>query len=220
MNIDLLSIFIHCGLNKRRKNQKYYCPFCNTWNFDLQLDEATCSCGNCDFSGSATEFYAKLKDIPMYRSRYELEKLLENGTIWLRQRTRQEAIQEASRILEFLAYVRMYWAFYGQNRENQEYHRLNSGIAKSSFNRVINGDIEHVAKKPLYMAIAYLKSQIDIDDFKATLAKGPLHFEPEANELLNSKTQLRKFQYQHHTQAHFAKRSMKLSEAVESPNRA
>jgi hypothetical protein len=88
----------------------------------------------------------------------------------------------------------MYWAFYGHNRENQEYHQLNSGIAKSSFNRVINGDIEHVAKKSLYMAIAYLKSQIDIEEFKTTLAKGTLHFEPEVNELLHSKTQLRKFQ--------------------------
>lgn len=194
MNIDLLSIFIHCGLNKRRKNQKYFCPFCNTWNFDLQLDEATCSCGNCDFSGNAVEFYAKVKGIPKYQSFRELNKLREDGTIWLRKRTRQEAVVALSKDLEFLAYVRMYWAFYGHNRENQEFHQLNSGIAKSSFNRVVNGDIGNVAKEPWNLAIVYLKSTIDIEKFKTDLATGALNFEAEANELLNSKTQLRKFQ--------------------------
>lgn len=194
MNIDLLSLFIHCGLNKRRKNKKYFCPFCNTWSFELQLDEATCRCGNCDFSGSAIQFYARLKEIPDYRSLRELTKLLGDGTIWLRKRTRQEAVVALSKDLEFLAYVRMYWAFYGHSRENQEYHQLNSGIAKSSFNRVVNGDISNVAKVPWNMAIAYLKSKIDIEGFKVELTKGALLFEAEANELLHSKTQLRKFQ--------------------------
>lgn len=194
MNIDLLSIFIHCGLNKRRKNQKYLCPFCNAWDFDLQPDDSTCSCGNCSFSGSATQFYAKLKDIPMYRSRYELEKLLDAGTIWLYKRTRKEAVEKLSKDLEFLAYVRMYWAFYGHDRENQKYHQLDSGIAKSPFNRVINGDFCHVAIDVWNMVIAYLDSKININEFKAVLAAGALHFEPEANELLHSKTQLKKFQ--------------------------
>lgn len=194
MNIDLLSIFIHCGLNKRRKNQKYFCPFCNTWNFFLQPDEAECSCGNCGFSGNAVEFYAKLKNIPKHQSFRELTKLREDGIIWLRKRTRKEAIEKLSKDLEFLAYVRMYWAFYGHSRENQEFHQLNSGIAKSSFNRVVNGDIGNVAKEPWNLAIVYLKSTIDIEKFRTDLATGALNFEAEASELLNSKTQLRKFQ--------------------------
>ena len=194
MNIDLLSIFIHCCLNKRRKNKKYLCPFCNAWDFELQVDDSTCSCGNCDYSGNSVELYAKLKGIPKHQSFRELTKLLEDGTIWLYKRTRKEAVEKLSKDLEFLSYVRMYWAFYGHNRENQQYHQRNSGIAESPFNRVVNGDIGNVAKEPWNMAIAYLKSQINIDEFKTVLAAGPLHFEPEANELLHSKTQLKKFQ--------------------------
>ena len=69
---------------------------------------------------------------------------------------------------------------------------LTQAVPKAPLTASLMGDITNVAKEPWNMAIAYLKSQINIDEFKTVLAAGALHFEPEANDLLHSKAQFKK----------------------------
>lgn len=187
MKIEFLDVFIHCGLDTVQKSGKYLCPFCGKYAL-VEYDDAKCHCHSCKFLGNIFRFYSQIKDIPYEEARSKLIEAYNSNKIKLHKSTPKEALKRLREDLHYLAMVRMYFSFYNSSRTNKKYYQQLSGIPQATFSRVINGDIKSTSREEWNRVIVFLRSKLDIDQFKRDLAKEAMCFNDEAYELLKSQS--------------------------------
>lgn len=165
---DVMSL---AGFSTHKKSGNMVCPFCGKKSFKAYPDQkAQCHNKTCGWHGDALQFYTDHKGISRNEAFKELAVALELKAIKFKQKklTFAEATNALAKDLEFLAWCRMYFAFYNTDRVNQKIYADKSNLSQSAFNKILNGNVSNIItwKK----ALNILRIEIPIDKFKKDLA--------------------------------------------------
>jgi hypothetical protein len=172
VDIGFIEIMGLMGASTKMKSTNNYCPFCGKPSLKLYPDTRKAHCHNesCAFHGDPILMYAKWRGLEYAEAVSELAQKYEKGL--LRQKTAttlDEARKELAEDLMFLAWVRMFLAFYNDSERDFAYYQQRSGESKAVFSRVLNGQIEDTSHERWKRVIAFLKSDIDLKGFIAKL---------------------------------------------------
>lgn len=171
---DVLEI---CNVDLRKKSGNLKCPFCQVQSFKIYPEQkANCHNLACKWHGDAIQFYGDYKNISRAEAFKELAEKLKIGELKFSKKTLTyaEALEAFSKDLEFLAWCRMYFAFYGNKRVNQQIYAEKANLSQSAFNKILNGNLGNLItwKKTLNV----LKTELRIEQFKKDLKIGNQYF--------------------------------------------
>jgi hypothetical protein len=142
---------------------------------------AKCHNAACGWHGNGADLYAKIKGISKHEAYKELaphaKSLIKKDKI-----TFKQALDKIADDLLFLAYVRMYFAYYGNERKNQKFYQEKYGASKKTFSFVINGNFESVSFLKWNEIVTLLRQDINIERFKSDLKIGKKKFVREIND--------------------------------------
>lgn len=165
------------GEYTQEKSGNIKCPFCKKYSFRIYPDNrAKCHNEGCKWNGDAIQFYADYNNISRNEAFNELGIHLKSGKLKLlsKEQTYHEAKESLAKDLEFLAWCRMYFAFYKNDRVNQQIYAEKSDLSQSAFNKILNGNMGNATtwRKTLNV----LRQEIDINIFKKDIKKGFHYF--------------------------------------------
>lgn len=192
MDIGFIEIMGLMGGSTKMKSTNHYCPFCGMGTLKLYPDTRKAHCHNdgCGFHGDPIFMYAKWRGIEYAEAVTELAQKYNQGLLRRKTATTlDEARKELAEDLKFLAWVRMYIAFYNSLKRDFAYYQKRSGESKAVFSRVLNGQIEATSYERWKRVIAFLKTEIDLKSFIARLNDASSFenavFDSYSNEVLN-----------------------------------
>lgn len=184
IQVDFESVLCFLGVNITKKNGNIRCPFCGKNSFRIYDDTQKGYCHNksCRFNGNALDFCMKYENCSKDEAYQKLINMLRKNEKSILQ-TYNDAFNELASDLNFLAWVRMYAAFYGNSRFNQKEFCKKLDITTSTFNKILNGNLGNglTWRKTLNV----LKNEINIDKFKNDLKSGTQFFKNFINENKN-----------------------------------
>lgn len=175
--VDFEDVLLLAGCDITAKSGNIKCPFCQTRSFRIYPDQkAKCHNDLCNWYGDAAQFYADYKDMSRHEAIKELaDKLdLKKSIVQLKEQTYDEAKKSLSEDFEFLAWCRMYFAFYGDKVVNQKLYADKCGLSKSTFSKIMNGMMGNAITWRKTLNI--LRQEIDINRLKKDMQKGARYF--------------------------------------------
>lgn len=179
--IDFVDIFNLCGLSGDKQRGNLCCPFCRKWAF-TDYGDSKAHCHACDWSGNAIRLYADLESITYDEARGHLFEEFRGGRIQIRKKTYEEAFSSLAADLDFLARARLYFEFYKHRRRNKRYYQDQSGLSRSHFSKVINGDFDKVSKDIWERSLSFLRQSLDLKQLEADLNKGVAYWKDSMKE--------------------------------------
>jgi hypothetical protein len=144
--INYQDLFIELGLDPIAKSGNLVCPFCNKRAF-TPYDNGQAHCHACSWHGNAIMLWAEAKRIGRKEAFAELAELYHLKRIKVKKRTRIEALKSLASDLDFLAWARIYFAFYKSERTSAARLQEESGYSRSHFTKVMNGQFDMVSRK-------------------------------------------------------------------------
>lgn len=163
------------GLDMETKRGNLRCPFCSQWAFK-DYGDGKAYCHACKWSGNAIRLYADVESIPYEEARSHLFEAFKLGGIRLKPKSYEETLDSLASDLDFLARARMYFEFYKHRRRNKKYYQDRSGLSRSHFSKVINGDFDKVSKAMWDRSLAFLRQSLDLRQLDADLRKGAAYW--------------------------------------------
>ena len=182
MTIDIKDILSLLNLPIKTKSTNIECPFCKTYSMKAYPDGgAKCHNKICGWHGNGADLYAKVKGISKLEAYKELtphtKTLIKKGNI-----TFKQALDKVAEDLHFLANVRMYFAYYGNERKNQKFYQEKYKTSKKTFSFVINGNFEDVSFFKWNEIVTLLRQDINLESFKYDLKIGKKKFLQQIND--------------------------------------
>ncbi|BDQ38862.1 hypothetical protein SYK_32220 [Pseudodesulfovibrio nedwellii] len=125
--IDYQSLFAELGLDAATHNGNHVCPFCGMKAFTPYRDNGVARCHSCGWGGNAINLVAKVKSVDNDEAFAALVKMYNLKLIALKPKTRKDAIGQLANDLDFLASVRLHFAFYKSERMGAAHYQRRSG---------------------------------------------------------------------------------------------
>jgi Cft2 family RNA processing exonuclease len=163
--INYQDLFIELGLDPIAKSGNLVCPFCNKRAF-TPYDNGQAHCHACSWHGNAIMLWAEAKRIGRKEAFAELAELYHLKRIKVKKRTRIEALKSLASDLDFLAWARIYFAFYKSERTSAARLQEESGYSRSHFTKVMNGQFDMVSRKAWDAIVLLLRQSIKPDELR------------------------------------------------------
>lgn len=174
--IDFQELFFELDLDHSLHGGNLICPFCQKKSFKDYRD-GKAYCHSCKWSGNAIRLYVEMKHVTKQEAYNALVELYKLERIKPKQKTTQEAVDSLSKDLEFLAWCRMHFAFYGSDRIGMRHCQEQAGMSRSQFSKIINGHFDQVSPRSWHTALLILRQTIDIKGFRRDIKEGKLLWE-------------------------------------------
>ncbi|WP_272700881.1 hypothetical protein [Desulfovibrio sp. Fe33] len=163
--INYQDLFVELSLDPIAKSGNLVCPFCGERAF-TPYDNGQVHCHACSWHGNAIMLWAKVKGIDNKTAYAELAELYKLNRIKAKKRTRSEALKSLANDLDFLAWARLYFAFYKSDRISPARLQEASGYSRSHFTKVMNGQFDKVSRKAWDEIVLLLKQSINPDELR------------------------------------------------------
>lgn len=195
MNLTIEFTDVLCLVNAdiQEKCGNLKCPFCGVQSFKIYRgmnETAKCHNKKCGWNGNALQFYAKYKDITYKDAFKELAESLRLGEIKFSPKiqTYDEALDEFAEDLNFLAWCRMYFAFYRRNITQKTFYEK-AGLSQSAFNKILNGNIGD--KITWRRTLSILRNDVPINQLKKDMKMGAEFFKIDIDKAAVSKFRIK-----------------------------
>jgi hypothetical protein len=163
--INYQDLFVELSLDPIAKSGNLVCPFCNKRAF-TPYDNGQAHCHACSWHGNAIMLWAEAKRIGRKEAFAELAELYKLNRIKAKKRTRSEALKSLASDLDFLAWARIYFAFYKSERTSAARLQEESGYSRSHFTKVMNGQFDMVSRKAWDAIVLLLRQSIKPDELR------------------------------------------------------
>ena len=167
-SIDFRDLFVEQDLDATLHGGNFRCPFCGTKAFKA-YDDGRAHCHHCEWHGDAVALYSALKDVDRQQAYTALAELYGLGRIKPKTKTLAEARKGLVDDLEFLAWCRLYFAFYKNQRSGLEHYQRRSGFSRPQFSKVLNGRFDLVSRKAWNQVVLALRQSLNIGQLKRDL---------------------------------------------------
>ena len=176
IEVDFLSVLIDLGLAKRKRpTGNYDCPFCGRTSLKIYPDKKG-HCHACEWDGDAIKLYQDSQNVSRHQACQDLGVAWATDRIKFTPQTYEEAKEELARDLEFLAWLRMYLAFYDRpDRIDRKMLADKAGISEGELSKTINGRVGNA--KSWRKTLNVLRLDIPLKKFKEDLGLGIKYFE-------------------------------------------
>lgn len=177
LQLKFESVMDLLNLDMRQKYGNYTCPFCDEESFTVYPDQkAYCHTKSCQWSGNALQLFCDIEKVSIHDAYKSLSIALDKKFIQPVEQTYGEAKASLAKDLEFLAWVRMYLAFYDRPAiTGRAMLQKKAGLSKGEFSKVINGRVGNGLTWRKTLAV--LRSEIHMDKFKKDLKLEEKFFE-------------------------------------------
>lgn len=165
-SIDFNDLFAELGLDPTAHSGNLACPFCGKKSFTPYRDNGVARCHACGWSGNAINLFAQVKGVDNKEAFAALVGLYDAKTIKLKPKTRKEAVEQLASDLDFLAWVRLHFAFYKSERMGAAYYQKKSGYSRSHFTKVLNGQFDKVSRKAWSEIVLMLRQSINVGQLR------------------------------------------------------
>ena len=166
--INYQDIFIELDLEPTTHSGNLTCPFCNKESFST-YDNGQAHCHACSWHGNSVKLWAEVKGIDRTTAFKELAELFGHDRIKPRAKSRKEAIDGLSHDLDFLARVRVHFAFYKTHKMGPSHYQRQCGYSQSHFTKVMNGQYDKVSRKAWNEIVLFLRHSIDVEQINRDL---------------------------------------------------
>lgn len=160
------------------KSGNFICPFCQHQSLKpYKNNQLHCHTQSCQWHGDAIDLYSGVKSVSRNEAFAELSKSF--SQIKLTPITQSQALNNMAKDLEFLSWVRMYFAYYGNDRENQQFYANKYNTTKKTFSLIINGEFDKISPITWHKITNSLRIDININEFKKDIKKGKSKFKDD-----------------------------------------
>jgi hypothetical protein len=163
--IDFRSLFGELGLDIKTHSGNLRCPHCARKAFKPYPD-GRAHCHACAWHGDAIQLYADVKEIDRNQAYAKLAELYNLGKVKVKPKTRDEAMVGLACDLEYLAWCRMYFAFYQDSRAGISHYQKKSGYSQAQVSKILNGRFDQVSRKAWNSVVNMLRKDINVDALK------------------------------------------------------
>ena len=167
---SLKNLLKYLQLNYATNDGKtFHCPYCGSQALS-HIGRRMINCSACDWHGSSIDFICRTRECKKEDAEKHLvESIRTQGgnKIWLAEDVKRRITND----LAILAYARMHFAFYNHSSKPIAESCKKLGISKSTFYRVLSGDVRSVSVENWSQVVLAIKSSLDIPKFKKDLKK-------------------------------------------------
>jgi len=164
--IDYQDLFAELDLDATTHGGNHVCPFCGKESFTPYRDNGVARCHSCGWAGNAISLVAQIKGVDNDKAFATLVEMYNLERIALKSKTRKEAVDQLANELEFLAWVRLHFAFYKSERLGPSHYQRKSGYSRSHFTKVLNGQFDKVSRKAWSEIVLMLRQSINVGQLK------------------------------------------------------
>ncbi|MGE4339850.1 MAG: hypothetical protein AB7E55_28370, partial [Pigmentiphaga sp.] len=191
--IDFAELFSELGLPADARSGNLCCPFCGKRAFK-PYDDGRAHCHACAWHGNAVRLYAEIKDIDRDTAFAELAELYNLKRIKPRRKTLAEARKALAADLDFLAWCRMYFAYYGGLRHGITHYVVRTRFSRPLLSKVLNGRFDLVSREAWHEVILMLRQGINIGAFRKDLDRKAAAWDEHIGEEAGLRESVVKFQ--------------------------